>query len=177
MLESTFYLFLYCSWPAQCLAQSGYLTNTCHRLGFRLWAGILSWLSCIHPTASIILPTTFRDQMAKSRPTARLWGSNICCCLFLYILIFIYVFIWLYRVLVVACGIFFFFEDLFILGCAGSSLLCRLSLVAVSRGYSLLPSEGFSLRLLLLWSTGSGYTGFSSSRTWAQKLWPRAQLP
>ena len=109
MLESTFYLFLYCSWPAQCLAQSGYLTNTCHRLGFRLWAGILSWLSCIHPTASIILPTTFRDQMAKSRPTARLWGSNICCCLFLYILIFIYVFIWLYRVLVVACGIFFFF--------------------------------------------------------------------
>ena len=39
----------------------------------------------------------------------------------------------------------------------------RLSLVAVSRGYSLLQYAGFSLWwLLLLWSTGSRHMGFSS---------------
>ena len=39
----------------------------------------------------------------------------------------------------------------------------RLSLVAVNRGYSSLWCTGFSLRwLLLLWSTGSRRTGFSS---------------
>ena len=44
-----------------------------------------------------------------------------------------------------------------------------LSLVAASRGYSLLWCAGFSLRwLLLLWSTGSRHTGFSSCGTWAQ---------
>ena len=50
----------------------------------------------------------------------------------------------------------FFFQDLFF------SWLCwvflgalGLSLVAVSRGYSLLSSVGFSLQWLLLWSTGS----------------------
>ena len=38
----------------------------------------------------------------------------------------------------------------------------RLSLVVVSRGYSLLRCTGFSLRwLLLLWTTGSRHTGFS----------------
>ena len=65
-------------------------------------------------------------------------------------------------------GFFFFFLKiyLYIFGCAGSSLLGRLSLVAVIRGHSLLPSAGFSLPLLLLWSTG-----FSGSSTWAQKLW------
>ena len=58
-----------------------------------------------------------------------------------------------------------------------------LSLVVVSRGCSSLQcagfSEGFSLRwLLLLQSTGSRRTGFSSCGTWAQQLWlvsPRAQ--
>ena len=45
----------------------------------------------------------------------------------------------------------------------------RLSLVAVSGGYSLLWCAGFSLwRLLLLQSTGSRHTGFSSCATWAQ---------
>ena len=49
---------------------------------------------------------------------------------------------------------------------------CRLSLVAVSGGYSLLPCVGFSLPwLLLLQSTGSRCTGFSSCSTWAQQLW------
>ena len=59
-------------------------------------------------------------------------------------LFFIYLFIyfWLCWVFIVACG---------------------LSLVAVSRGYSSLRCAGFSLRwLLLLWSTGSRHTGFSS---------------
>ena len=46
-----------------------------------------------------------------------------------------------------------------------------LSLVVSSRGYSSLPWAGFSLRwLLLLWSMGSRYTGFSSCGTWAQLL-------
>ena len=45
----------------------------------------------------------------------------------------------------------------------------RLSLVALSRGYSLLRCVGFSLWwLLLLWSTGFRHAGFSSCGTWAQ---------
>ena len=45
---------------------------------------------------------------------------------------------------------------------------CGLSLVVVSRGYSLLRCAGFSWRwLLLLWSTGSKYAGFSSCGSWA----------
>ena len=48
----------------------------------------------------------------------------------------------------------------------------RLSLVAVSGGYSSLRCTGFSLRwLLLLRSTGSRRAGFSSCGTWAQQLW------
>ena len=40
---------------------------------------------------------------------------------------------------------------------------CRLSLVAVSGGYSLLQCAGFSLWwLLFLWSMGSRQAGFSS---------------
>ena len=47
-----------------------------------------------------------------------------------------------------------------------------LSLVAGSRGYSSLWCAGFSLRwLLLLQSTGSRCTVFSSCGTWAQYLW------
>ena len=48
----------------------------------------------------------------------------------------------------------------------------RLSLVAVSRGYSLLRCVGFSLRwFLLLQSMGSRHAGFSSCSTRAQYLW------
>ena len=47
----------------------------------------------------------------------------------------------------------------------------RLSLVVVSGGYSSLQCMGFSLRWLLLWSTGSRHTGFSSCGTPAQYLW------
>ena len=44
----------------------------------------------------------------------------------------------------------------------------RLSLVVVSGGYSSLWCAGFSLRwLLLLQSTGSRHTGFSSCGMWA----------
>ena len=47
-----------------------------------------------------------------------------------------------------------------------------LSLVAVREGYSLSWCAGSSLWwLLLLWSTGSRCTGFSSCGTWAQQLW------
>ena len=49
---------------------------------------------------------------------------------------------------------------------------CRLSLVVGNRGYSSLRCAGFSLQwLLLLRSTGSRCTGFSSCGTWAQQLW------
>ena len=45
------------------------------------------------------------------------------------------------------------------------------SLVAVSRGYSSLRCAGFSLRwLLLLWSTGCRWAGFSSCGTRPQQL-------
>ena len=48
----------------------------------------------------------------------------------------------------------------------------RLSLAAVSGGYSSLRCAGFSLwRLLLLRSTGSGRVGFSNYGTRAQQLW------
>ena len=74
---------------------------------------------------------------------------------------------------------FFFFNNflfLFIFGCAGSSLLHRLSLVAVSEGYSSLWYSVFLLQwLLLLQSTGSrhvgsvvGARGLRSWGTWAQ---------
>ena len=45
--------------------------------------------------------------------------------------------------------------------------VCGLSLVVVSGGYSSLRCAGFLLRWLLLWSTGSRCTGFSSCGTWA----------
>ena len=61
---------------------------------------------------------------------------------------------------------------LFIFGCVGSSLPRGLSQVAASGGYSSLWCAGFSLRwILLLRSTGSRCTGFSSCGTWAQQLW------
>ena len=65
------------------------------------------------------------------------------------------------------------FIYLFIFGCIGSSLLrAGFSLVAASGGYSSLRCAGFSLQwLLLLQSTGSRHTGFSSCGTWAQQLW------
>ena len=67
---------------------------------------------------------------------------------------------------------FFFNLFIFILGCVGSLLLRRLSLVAASGGYSLLRCAGFSLRwLLLLQSMGSRRAGFSSCGAWAQWLW------
>ena len=53
-----------------------------------------------------------------------------------------------------------------------------LSLVVASGGYSLLRCAGFSLRwLLLLLSTGSRRTGFSSCGTWALLLCGIWDLP
>ena len=54
-------------------------------------------------------------------------------------------------------GFLFFFFKIYVLfiGCGGSSsLLCGLSLVAASRGYTSLWYGGFSSQLLFLWSTG-----------------------
>ena len=66
-------------------------------------------------------------------------------------------------------GFFFNLFYLFIFGCVGSLLLHGLSLAVVSGGYSSLWCTGFSLRwLLLLRSTGSRCTGFSSCSMWAQ---------
>ena len=66
--------------------------------------------------------------------------------------------------------LFFNFSFFFIFGCIGSSLLrAGFSLVVASGGYSSLQCAGFSLlSLLLLRSTGSRHTGFSSCGTRAQ---------
>ena len=68
---------------------------------------------------------------------------------------------------------FFFLINLFIyFWLCWVFVACGLSLVAVSGGYPLLRCAGFSLRwLLLLQSTGSRCTGFSSCGSWAQQLW------
>ena len=58
---------------------------------------------------------------------------------------------------------------MYLFGCAESSLLLRLSLVVVSRGYSWLWSMGLSLRWpLLLLSSGSRCMGFSGCSMQAQ---------
>ena len=68
-----------------------------------------------------------------------------------YLFIYLFIYFWLHWVFVAAC---------------------RLSLVEVSGGYSSLWCVGFSLQwFLLLRSTGSRHTGFSSCGTWAQQLW------
>ena len=54
---------------------------------------------------------------------------------------------------------------------------CRLSLVAASGGYSSLRCTGFSLRWLLLWSTGSRRVGFSSCGARASLLCGMWDLP
>ena len=64
--------------------------------------------------------------------------------------------------------IYLFLNFYFIFGSVGSLLLRGLSLVAVSGGYSLLWCAGFSLQWpLLLRSSGSRHTGFSSCGSWA----------
>ena len=76
-------------------------------------------------------------------------------------------------------GTFLFFLNVYIFLILFYFWLCcvfvaalGLSLVAGSGGYSSLWCAGFSLRwLLLLRSTGSRRTGFSSCGTWAQQLW------
>ena len=69
--------------------------------------------------------------------------------------------------------LFFFFFNSFIFGCVLVFVsVGGLSLVAASGGYSSLQCTGFSLWwLLLLQSTGSRCTGFSSCDTQAQQLW------
>ena len=97
-----------------------------------------------------------------------LWKHEMLICsdggdfLNIYLLFFkIYLF-WLRRILVEVCGLFFFFLIYFWL-CWVFVAARRLSLVAVSGGYSSLRCTGFSLRwLLLLRSTGFRRKGFSS---------------
>ena len=50
-------------------------------------------------------------------------------------------------------------------------LLCGFSLVAMSWGDCLVVCMGFSLQWLLLWSTGSRSTGFSSCDSPARERW------
>ena len=69
------------------------------------------------------------------------------------------------------CILFVFFD------CTASSLLCGLSLVMASKGYSSLQCTDFSLWChLLLWSTGSRYSGFSSCITQVQQFHICAEL-
>ena len=48
------------------------------------------------------------------------------------------------------------------IGCAGSSLPSRLSLVVANSGFSLVAVHGFLIVVASLCSTGSMHTGFSS---------------
>ena len=69
---------------------------------------------------------------------------------------------------------FFFFKiHLFIFGVVGSVVAALgLSLAEASRGYSSLLGAGFSVQwLLLLWSTGSRCSGFSSCGSPALEHW------
>ena len=67
--------------------------------------------------------------------------------LFFFLIYFLFIYFWLHWIFVAVHG---------------------LSLVAASRGYSLLRCAGFSLQwLLLLQSTGSRHGGFSSCGSWA----------
>ena len=89
--------------------------------------------------------------------------------LMLHMLHFPPLFFFLYSTISVPVFLFFliFLSFLAVLGlrCCARAF----SLVAASRGYSLLWCTGFSWRwLLLLWSTGSRHAGFSSCGTWAQ---------
>ena len=88
---------------------------------------------------------TILRRRHKSKPYDCRLGNGFFCLFILFyfkFIYFIYIYFWLHWVFIAACG---------------------LSLVAVSGGYSLLQCVGFSLRwLLLLWSTGSRRTGFSS---------------
>ena len=62
-----------------------------------------------------------------------------------------------------------FLKNLFICGCAGSLLLCGLSLVAASRGCSVVRHVGFSQQERLLWCVGFSSCGAQVqllSRTW-----------
>ena len=59
--------------------------------------------------------------------------------------------------------------NLFILGCAGSLLLLRFSVVVESRGYSLVAVPGLLIKVAPL-VAGSMVHGFSSCDMWAQQL-------
>ena len=71
------------------------------------------------------------------------------------------------------CFFSFFKKITWFIGCVGSSLLrAGFSLLVASGGYASLQCVGFSLRwLLLLQSTDSTHTGFSSCSTQPQQLW------
>ena len=68
---------------------------------------------------------------------------------------------------------FYLLIYLFIFGCVGSSLLCSGFLQQWRVGATLCCGAQASHchGFLLLWSTGSRRTGFSSCGTWTQQLW------
>ena len=124
----------------------------------------------------VLSGTPYSDLIEPLETTCSLISrpQNVPVCSRLLLNIYIYIFFFLKNILssILFYSILFysilFYSILF--GCVGSSLLCTggLSLVAASGGYSSLPCVGLSLRwLLLLRSTGSRHTGFSSCSTWA----------
>ena len=128
------------------IALRGPLTGTAslvaeHRLQTRRLSSCGSWASC--SAACGIFPDQGSNPcplhwQADSQPLRRQGSPAFFLNKFIYLFIYLLIY-------------------LFIFGCAGSSLLRELSLVAVIGGYSSLWCAGFSLRwLLLLWSTGSG---------------------
>ena len=134
------------------------------------WSGSCSWWSI----SVGVFPLLLWAYTHKNFMQGSLWGLDLGW------------FLWILHILLTCAleapanpGPFFFFNDFFfkgtlflfiyLFGCVGSLLLRRLSLVAVSRGYSSLRWAGFSLQwLLLLRSTGSRHAGFSSCGSQAQ---------
>ena len=85
----------------------------------------------------------------------------------IFILMIIIKILWVWKIFQNTTSSFLFFKKIF--GCVGSVAARGLSLVAASRGYSLLRCTGSSLWwLLLLRSTGSRCVGFSSCGMRAQ---------
>ena len=105
-----------------------------------LMFGNLGFLYLFLIYSLIIIKTIFSNTSYLKA----IYKVNIDILVFIYL--FIYLYFWLRWVFIAACG---------------------LSLVLASGGYSLVWCVGFSTWwLLLLWSTGSRHTGFSSCGMW-----------
>ena len=124
-----------------------------------------SWSSQIPKTVGIGNKLVVGNVSCLHPVLAWRWRKIAFCNLNEYIYIYIYIFIYIFALSIffkINLFIYFWLHWVFV-------AVCGLSLVAVSRGYSLLRCVGFSLRwLLLLRSTGSRHAGFSSCGLGAQ---------